>query len=30
VFDALELSPELRADGRPVADAVADRVDAGE
>ena len=30
VFDALEVSPELRADGRPVADAVADRLDAGE
>jgi hypothetical protein len=30
VFDALEVSPELRADGRPVADAVADRVDAGD
>ena len=30
VFDALEISPELRADGRPVADAVADRLDAGE
>jgi hypothetical protein len=30
VFDALEVSPELRADGRPVADAVADRLAAGE
>jgi len=30
VFDALEVSPELRADGRPVADAVADRLDADE
>lgn len=30
VFDALEVSPELRADGRPVADAVADRLDTGD
>ena len=30
VLDVLEVSPELRADGRPVADAVADRLDAGE
>ena len=30
VFDALEVSPELRADGRPVVDAVADRLDAGD
>ena len=29
VFDALEVSPELRADGRPVADAVRARLDAG-
>jgi hypothetical protein len=28
VFDILEVSPELRADGRPIADAVADRLDA--
>ena len=26
VFDRVEVSPELRADGRPVADAVADRL----
>ena len=30
VFDALEVSTELRADGRPVVDAVADRLDDGE
>jgi hypothetical protein len=29
VFDALEVSLELRVDGRPVVNAVADRVDAG-
>lgn len=30
VFDALEVSPEFHVDGRPVADAVADRLEAGD